>query len=208
MAENMENGPNKFFCEEIEAAQLAKVNRDNPFTVPSNYFEELKERTHHAVFLESLKNEKDCGFTVPENYFNTLENSINAEVGLEEFKDDKNQGFEVPNNYFETLQYQINTKIVKNGKTIKLWRQPFFKSAVAASIIIAATGGWLITDQTNKQISSNVLTNDQMLYDIDQSVIEEYIHESQNAKTTKATVVELEAYILDNFSTNELSNNL
>ena len=204
----MENEPDKYLWEESEAPQSVKANRDNPFTVPSNYFEELRKRTNHAVFLDSLKTEENCGFTVPENYFSTLEGSINTEIGLAEFKDDKNQGFEVPSNYFETLQHKINTKIAKSEQTVRLWHQPFFKYAVAASLVIAATGGWFVTQQTNKQTSSNVLANDQLLYDIDQSVIEEYVHESQNAKTTKATVVELEAYILDNFSTNELSNNL
>lgn len=206
MAENMEW--------ENEAPQLAKLKKSNPFTVPNQYFEELEERINQSVFINTLEKTESAGFSVPSNYFETLESQINSRITLEQFRDEA-QGFSVPDGYFEKLQQNIAAKTTetKAKKTIKLWHQPIFKYAVAACLVIAATTGWFANvNYEDKQLSKTELAKEQMLYDIDESVILEYVQESQNVKTANVTdgesVNEMESYILDNFSTNDLSNNL
>ncbi|MFN0256869.1 hypothetical protein [Pedobacter ureilyticus] len=201
MAENMEW--------ENEAPQLAKLKKSNPFTVPSYYFEGLEERINQSVFINSLQKNEDTGFTVPLHYFDKLEEQIKTRVSLEQFKDGEQNGFAVPNGYFEKLQQSITAQTTERKKTIKLWHQPLFKYAVAACLVIASTTGWFANEHyQNKQLRKTELAKEQMLYDIDESVIMEYMQEAQNVKTANVTDSEMENYILDNFSTNDLSNNL
>lgn len=204
MAENMEW--------ENEAPQLAKLKRVNPFTVPNQYFEELEERINQSIFISKLEKTENAGFNVPSNYFETLENQINSRIVLEQFKNET-QGFSVPDGYFEKLQQNIVAKTTETKKTVKLWHQPIFKYAVAACLVIASTTGWFANvHYQDKQLRNAELAKEQLLYDIDESVILEYVQESQNVKTANVTdgqsVNEMESYILDNFSTNDLSNNL
>jgi len=215
MAENMEW--------ENEAPQLAKLKKSNPFTVPENYFDELGERINQCVFINSLQEIESSGFNVPENYFDTLATQITSRVALEQFKNEDSQGFVVPKGYFENLQQNITAKTVSTEnvkknvksvkKTVKLWHQPLFKYVVAASLVIVSTTGWFANKQyQNKQLRSAELAREQLLYDIDESLIVEYVQESQNTKTANVAdsenVNEMEDYILDNFSTTDLSNNL
>lgn len=201
MADNMEW--------ENEAPQLAKLKKSNPFTVPSNYFEGLEERINQSVFISALQKNEDAGFTVPANYFDTLEQQIKSRVSLAQFKDGKQDGFAVPSGYFEKLQANITAQTIGKKKTIKLWHQPLFKYAVAACLVIASTTGWFANEHyQNNQLRKTELAKEQMLYDIDESVIMEYMQEAQNVKTASFTESEMENYILDNFSTNDLSNNL
>lgn len=201
MADNMEW--------ENEAPQLAKLKKSNPFTAPSNYFEELEERINQSVFINSLQKNEGAGFTVPTNYFETLENQITSRVSLEQLKDGKQDGFAIPNGYFEKLQQSIAAQTVEKKKAVQLWHQPLFKYAVAACLVIASTTGWFANEHyQNNQLRNSELVKEQMLYDIDESVIMEYMQEAQNVKTANFTDSEMENYILDNFSTNDLSNNL
>ncbi len=208
MAENMDNKPKASLWEENEAPQLAKLKKSNPFTVPSNYFEELGERINQSVFISSLQKTENTGFNTPPDYFSTLENQINSRIALEQFKSES-EGFAVPNGYFEKLQQNITAKTLGAKQTIKLWHRPLFKYTVAACLIVTAATGWL----ANQQYQSNKLRNtelakEQLLYDIDESVIIEYVQEHQNVKTANITDSEMEDYILNNFSTTDLSNNL
>jgi len=201
MAENMEW--------ENEAPQLAKLKKSNPFTVPSNYFEELNERINQSVFISSLERNEQGGFHIPENYFESLENQITSRIALEQFKDGNQEGFAVPNGYFEKLQQNIAAQTTEKKKTVRLWNQPLFKYAVAACLVIASTTGWFANEHyQSKQLRKTELAKEQMLYDIDESVIMEYMQEAQNVKTASFTDTEMENYILDNFSTSDLSNNL
>lgn len=209
MADNMDNVPKASLGEENEAPRLAKLKRSNPFTVPSNYFEELEVRINQSVFMSSLQKNEATGFTVPIDYFDTLEVQIKSRVSLEQFKRGAQEGFAVPDGYFEKLQQRITAETTEKKKTIKLWHQPLFKYAVAACLVIASTTGWFANEHyQNKQLLKTELAKEQMLYDIDESVIMEYMQEAQNVKTASFTDSEMENYILDNFSASDLSNNL
>ncbi|WP_343533051.1 hypothetical protein [Pedobacter sp.] len=200
MAENMEW--------ENEAPQLAKLKKSNPFTVPTNYFEELEERINQSVFMSSLEKSASNGFTTPPEYFETLSNQIISQAKLSTMVSEP-QGFSIPDGYFEQLQQNIAAKTTNTKKTVKLWHQPLFKYAVAACLVIMSTTGWFANKQyQSHQLRKTELAKEQLLYDIDESVIIEYVQEAQQGKTGNVTDSEMENYILDNFSTTDLSNNL
>jgi hypothetical protein len=96
-----------------EYMSLKQVNPQNPFTVPSGYFNAFEERISSAIFLEMLKEENALhrGFTVPENYFDELSGNIQSRIAVEEALNGANTGFKVPENYFDTLQQQIESRI-------------------------------------------------------------------------------------------------
>lgn len=88
---------------------LKQVNPNNPFTVPSGYFDELEQRITSCIHLEELKLEGES-FTVPENYFNELSTNIQSRIAIEEIAGAQD-GFAVPESYFENLAGQISAKI-------------------------------------------------------------------------------------------------
>lgn len=193
---------------EEEAPNLAALKKGNPFNVPENYFNELAERTQQLFFIDSLQEEKTTGLCVPPSYFDTLSEKINANISLAEFKT-KREGFNVPADYFNHLENRITAQTSANEKVITLWRKPFLKYAIAACLVAATTLGIYITQQQQAKHEQKIaFASDELLYDIDESVIEEYIHESQQVKNQPVSEVDLEAYILDNFSASELSKNL
>ncbi|WP_113639644.1 hypothetical protein [Nubsella zeaxanthinifaciens] len=200
MADNMEW--------ENEAPELAKLEKKNPFTVPAHYFDELSERTQSLIFIESLKREGNSGFEVPANYFKTLEEQINSRLTIEQLTATSESGFKVPDGYFNQLQSNIVAK-TKSTKTVKLWHKPLFKYAVSACLVLASTTGWFANKQYQEtKLRNTELAKEQLLYDIDESVILEYVQETQNTKTANVSDSEMENYILDNFSAHELSNSL
>ena len=201
MAENMDG--------ENEAPGLINLTRSNPFTTPSNYFDELTGRINQSVFVSNLAKTEGDGFTTPPHYFETLKDEITAQINLGDYHAKDGEGYKIPSGYFEELTKKIEAKTVVQKKAVKLWSQPLFKYAVAACLVVASSTSWLgYQKYQSTQINKVELAKDQTLYDIDESVITEYILENQQAKTSSATTVEMENYILDNFSTRDLSNNL
>lgn len=193
---------------EKEAPHLAQLERKNPFTVPAHYFDELSQRTQSLIFIESFKNESGSGFEVPANYFETLEAQISSRLTIEQLMANSENGFKVPDGYFEQLEANISAK-TRSPKTVKLWQKPLFKYAVSACLVLASTTGWFANKQYQEtKLRNTELAKEQMLYDIDESVILEYMQETQNTKTANVSDSEMESYILDNFSAHELSNSL
>ena len=96
-----------------EAPILAAMEAANPFTVPNNYFEELKEQLTARLTIESITGGvKDGAFTVPEGYFENLDEQIISRVKLEQLtKEISSEGFSIPDGYFEQLQNSINSRI-------------------------------------------------------------------------------------------------
>lgn len=190
---------------ESEAPNLARLQKTNAFGVPPTYFDDLENRIKQSVFLSELSKEENGAFSTPDNYFADLASQISTKIALETNRN--GNGFSVPENYFNNLQQAIVDKAVPAKKTIKIWHQPLFKYAVAASLVIVSTTGWFAnkTYQQN-QTQKLELAKEQILFDIDENTILEYLHEDQNAKS-KINSQEMESYILDNFSSNDLSNN-
>ena len=107
MKSDMEN--NEWADEEMS---LKQVNKNNPFAVPSGYFEEAGQRILFAIKLDELKTSNPAqGLTVPENYFDNLTANIQSRIAIETYADAGQPGFAVPQNYFEQLTGNIQSRI-------------------------------------------------------------------------------------------------
>ncbi|WP_316827180.1 hypothetical protein [Pedobacter miscanthi] len=204
-----------------EAPTLAAMGKRNPFSVPDGYFENSDEAIFSAVFLDGLKQKtNDNNFDVPQHYFEELTERIQTRIALAEMPKAENT-FAVPENYFDTLQNRITDRIAaaapkKEARIIPLWRRNIVKYASAACFVLMASFGVYFYQNGSsndvQQVQSAEAANEQMLYDIDESTIIDHL-EAQNAassniKTTSASDTEMENYILSNFSSNDLSQEL
>lgn len=209
-----------------EAPTLAAMGKRNPFSVPDGYFENCEEAIFSAVFLDRLKQKTtNNNFEVPQNYFEELTERIETRIALETMPKAEN-AFAVPEHYFDTLQSRITDKIAalepekqpdakKEEKVIPLWRRNLVKYASAACFLLMASFGvyFYQNGSTNnvQQVQSAEAMNEQMLYDIDESTIIDHLeaqNKTQNIKTTSASDTEMENYILSNFSSSDLSQEL
>jgi len=216
MNENIENND---WINETPA--LSAMGKRNPFSVPDGYFENCDEAIFSAVFLDGLKQKtSDNNFEVPQNYFEDLTERIQTRITLEALPK-AGQAFAVPENYFDTLQSRIAEKIAasepkKVAKVIPLWRRNIVKYASAACFVLMASFGVYFyqngSTTTVQQVQSAEAVNEQMLYDIDESTIIDHLEAenttTSNIKTTSASDTEMENYILSNFSSNDLSQEL
>jgi hypothetical protein len=198
---------------EMEAPLLASLPRTTPFRVPDQYFENLQTHIHQSVFVDSLMQRENQGFTVPENYFEELGANIEAKIAIDKFKNlIANDGFKTPINYFDHLNAQILSKtsaLKPKTKVFKLWSSDLMRYAAAACfIILTASGLYLNQQNTLKQNRNTEIASEQILYDIDESVIIEHLMENESLTSTSPSDTELENYILNHYTTNDLSNNL
>ncbi len=97
------------YDDNLEGGQLPDLLGVNPFTVPSNYFEETAAHLRRLCKLPA--NENDAQLTDPANaptYFQDLADQIKLRISLEEvLSTDKDAGFEVPAHYFEEAPQEI-----------------------------------------------------------------------------------------------------
>lgn len=200
---------------EKEASYLASLPKSSPYRVPNQYFDDLQSRIQQSIFLEGLEQKDDQGFKVPSGYFESLHTQIEAKLAAQHLKDlVAQEGFQVPVNYFEELQAKIVAKTSAPAKpqpkVRKLWHTEAMKYVSAACfILIAASVLYVNQQQTLKDERKDELAHEQLLYDIDESVIMEHLNENQSVSSTNnASSAEIENYILDNFSSSDLANNL
>jgi len=203
-----------------EAPALAAMGKRNPFSVPDGYFENSDKAIFSAVFLDGLQQKTiKNNFEVPPHYFEGLTEQIQTRIALSEMPKAENT-FTVPENYFDTLQSRITDRIAasepkKEAKVIPLWRRNIVKYASAACFLLMASFSiYFYQNSTNtvQQVQSAETVNEQMLYDIDESTIIDHLETqnatSSNTKTTSASDTEMENYILSNFSSSDLSQEL
>jgi hypothetical protein len=198
-----------------EAPTLAAMSRRNPFAVPGEYFEQCHENISAAIFMEGLKNKTTHNsFEVPLGYFEDLSERIETRITISELPK-ATHNFDVPAGYFDNLQDRINAKIgvaepKKEAKVVPLWKRGMVKYASAACFLLVSTFGIYVyqnNQNTDTQLHASDIASDQMLYDIDENTIIEHL-ETQEAtvlKTNSASDTEMENYILNNFSSNDLT---
>lgn len=198
---------------EQEAPNLAALPRITPYRVPDTYFMELNEQLNRRLKLENLASSEKTGFTVPNEYFNELSSQLHSRMKLEEIqtKDSKN-GFSTPEAYFETLQAKILAKtgdVKAPVKVRSLWNSSWLRYAAAACFIVITASGLYFNQEIKmqNQLQDAQVSNDMMLYNIDERVIIEHLQESQTASNSTASQAEMESYILDHYSANDLSAN-
>lgn len=152
---------------------------------------------------------------MPDNYFSQLNEEIRVRARLEDLKDlSGDGGFTVPPLYFEQLGDRVRTKLdieakpKKIAKIVRLWHSDLFKYASAACFIFVTAFGLYFSNQQHKTVSANDdMVNEQVLFDVDEQTIIDQIH-NQTTTTTNASQQELEDYILNNYSQNDIASNL
>lgn len=204
-----------------EAPYLASLQKENPFSVPEQYFNALPEMIHNAVYVNELRETIPVsGFIVPEQYFDILQGCIlaeNEEDSLQYLPE--SEGFHIPDLYFQKLQAGILAKttgteagspVKQQPELIRLWHNDLIKYASAACFILVTAFGLYLNQQNfNTENKAADIANEQMLYDLNEQDIIDHIEgnnaDIQNDNSAKA---DLETYILNNYSQSELSSAL
>ena len=121
-----------------EAPTLAKISRENPFTVPSAYFESLNKNLNTLAKLENARFENEDEFNLPENYFNQLAGRIEDRIAIDTIQNlAPADGFKVPDAYFSSLAERINSRIDEKQAPAKLKEMfpSWIRYSAAASIV-------------------------------------------------------------------------
>jgi hypothetical protein len=159
---------------EEEKLWAALKGNENPFTVPSGYFEELPGK---------------------------ISDQLNALPDFE--KASSVNPFSVPDNYFENLSEEISQKLKTNKQRPLSWLDSLLRPRIAiptafAAIIILA-GLFYFKQQSGilpqqEEFTVEDLSNSYFLETIDEGLIAEIL-DNQKADTTKDN---LEQYLIDN----------
>jgi hypothetical protein len=95
-----------------EEMSLKRFTKNNPFTVPSGYFEEAGQRILSLIKVNELKSEDMAhGFSVPANYFENITTNIQSRINIEAIAGTDDESFTVPEGYFEQLTHNIQGRI-------------------------------------------------------------------------------------------------
>lgn len=214
MNENIENNDWK-----KEAPALAAIPRHHSFTVPNGYFESVEAHVKSTIFIKGLNEELNGdGFEVPQDYFENLTEHIETKIRLAEIPESESS-FTVPEHYFDSLTQKITDRVaaervIKTAKIVPLWRKNIIKYAGAACFVLMASFGAYFYQNSTSSISipsqSADLTNEQLLYDIDENTIIEHLetHNTTTVNHISASDTEMENYLLSNFSSGDLSHEL
>ena len=141
--------------------RLVSLKREEGFTVPGNYFEELPGIISDRIFLQGMRMDdipegyfdelagiiqskiflenlgKENAFSVPENYFEELGDNVRSRISVESLK--KENTFDVPGGYFDSLSGRISERTKEEKKTpviISLFRRNARYIAAAASVAL------------------------------------------------------------------------
>jgi hypothetical protein len=155
------------------------------------------------------------GFSVPDNYFEQLNRDIQTRIVEEKLKAlSTGNGFKVPELYFEELGSRIEARVrpaevKKPARVVRLWHSDLLKYATAACFILITAFGFYLNNNTGKAPAvASEMASEQMLLDMDEQVIMEDVAQEKVLQTnTSASEQELEAYILSNYSTNDIAAN-
>jgi len=217
-----------------EAPYLASLQKENPFRVPEQYFDALPESIANSVYLNELKEEIDVtGFTVPDEYFSSLHSRILAETSESVLNSlPVSDGYNVPDQYFQTLQSKILAKttalelevtklelaettikaqpVKSTSKIVRLWHSGLLKYASAACFILVSTFGLYLNQHSfTKESAAIDIANEQMLYDIsEQDIIDHVQGNTSDEPKSSIPDTDMENYILNNYSQNDLSSAL
>ncbi len=179
---------------EQEAPQLASQSRNTPYQVPTSYFDDLHKQVMSQIKIKEFEKESS-GFTHPDHYFEQLNARILAQT----------------------------TATNRPRKTFKLWQSDIVKYAAAACFVILSAAGLYWQNQTqvskiadsahqlNAQLRLQEMQDDALLYAIDENLIIEHMMENETVNNIEvpsmATSEAIEDYLVDNYSTKDLTMN-
>ncbi|HXU28796.1 MAG TPA: hypothetical protein VN698_16320 [Bacteroidia bacterium] len=203
---------------------LVSLQKQNPFTVPADYFELKEDLLQYPLLTEN----KTANFTVPDAYFDTLPERIINSISLEEEKETypllyshkKENIFTTSENYFESFEVAIEN----TSKVVPLYKRINLSYKVAAAItLIVGLSILFYKQQTRPSYSNDCNTfacldkkdilNSSYLLDASDDNIIDLIDEKQlsdslllkkDGKTQKVDISD----VSDNIDINTLTENL
>lgn len=203
---------------------LVSLQKQNPFTVPADYFELKKDLLQYPLLSEN----KAQYFIVPDAYFDALPEKITNAISIEEEKEaypllyaHRNENiFVTSEKYFESFEVDIE----KTSKVVPLYKRINLSYRVAAAITLIVGLSILFYKQQTKPVYSNdcntfacldkkdILNSGYVLHASDDNIID-LIDEKQlsdslflkkDGKTQKVDMTD----VSDNVDLNTLTDNL
>lgn len=154
---------------EMYAPTLAAIRKENPFLIPSGYFESMAEQIQSQITINQLDTDTAI-LEIPESYFDNLEERISATIKLEELKDvTASKIFTIPENYFDSFEARISSRIKAEDNKDK---QPKIRSifttwatyaAAACITTLIGVGIYLNTKSNNIESQFAQLPSDEIV---------------------------------------------
>ena len=191
---------------------LAGISRENPFSVPPNYFDELPENIqilvkNRPVDLPTMS----TPFLVPDGYFENLSTRIMTQIENKELNELPQQTpFSVPKGYFDELPSKINQRIYSKptilqiGLVQKIFRIQTLIPAIAACfallVMIKFAKPIFSDDKIAMALTIEEITNSSYLHDIDETLLIQSLNTNKNFKKSfkNTSIKDIENYLLDN----------
>lgn len=191
---------------EVELKQffpaLHSVNRNNVFTVPEGYFENISEMVLAEIRTEQNKlvwGRKQT-FQIPENYFETTVNNVLMKVRAQQTSPEgevaeelssiapllneikRRNVYSVPEGYFDRINYTASVQT--SAKVVPLrpkrnWKQYLIAACV---LFVIASGTYLYTDLKTPYVSTNFNIEKSLQNVNDQDIIS-YLQDDRDAGT-------------------------
>lgn len=116
---------------------LTSLQKENPFAVPTDYFDLKEDLLSHLLLIEN----KTTSFTTPALYFDTLTERIIDSISIGEeseahpllYSHKKEIVFGTPVNYFEEFKIETKTNVIPLYQRFKL----SYKIAAAITLLIS-----------------------------------------------------------------------
>ena len=190
-----------------EAPTLAKISRENPFTVPSAYFESLNENLNTLAKLENVRFENEDEFDLPENYFNQLTEKIEDRIAIETIQNlAPADGFKVPDAYFSSLTERINSRIEEKKALAKVKEMfpPWMRYSAAASVVFVIgiffyfnSSSYVFNQQLSKVPDQDIINYLQFHTTVNdnQYLIEHITEDGLQQVSTEVSEEDIEQYI-------------
>ncbi len=190
-----------------EAPTLAKISRENPFAVPSSYFESLNENLNTLAKLESVRFENEDEFSLPENYFNQLTERIEDRIAIEVIHNlAPAEGFKVPDSYFTSLTERINSRIEEKKALAKVKEMfpPWMRYSAAASVVFVIgiffyfnSSSYVFNQQLSKVPDQDIINYLQFHTTVNdnQYLIEHITEDGLQQVSTEVSEEDIEQYI-------------
>lgn len=195
----------------VFAEELKKKIPVSGFIVPDQYFNNSADQFFNVIkdrisaeTAEDIHVEfpKETGFTTPDLYFQNLQTRILAKTAGEKVAE---QSLNVHRTIAEASTLTVAKPLTK---ITRLWRSGLLKyTSAACFILVSAFGLYLNQQNFQKEAGAAEIANEQMLYDINEQDIIDHIQGVSGDKQTVSNT-DLESYLLNNYSQNELSSAL
>lgn len=201
---------------------LQSGHNSDGFFIPADYFSNLPAQLIRGVrdVVPDLDSDAISGSVLLQG--SSFTSPVDT-AGLPAKTDE--QEFKLPAGYFEQLSSRIQQRIEKEEaqerviepvvlksvepevKVRRLWHSDWMKYATAACVILVAALGLFLNQQQQLSASAtNELANEQLLFDIpEEDIINHVLNENPDQHFLNAAHTDLESYLINNYSQDDLT---